>query len=132
MKDIRKLLCWIFASTSLMYVFLFVRSVYTINQSPALLTFQNVLFVLFEVVVASITGLAWWTILKGKSSRRPWGIAASSMYFLIFLRPIVFSLPTSWVHHGGGLVIGIAGLVVFLQRDELSQQESGEARETTQ
>jgi hypothetical protein len=118
MQDIRKLLCWIFASTSLMYVFLSVRSVYTINQSPALLTFQNVLFVLFDVVISTITGLAWWTILKGKSSRRLWGIAASLMYFLIFLRPIVFSLPTSWLHHAGALFIGIVGLVAFLRGDE--------------
>ena len=119
MQDIRKLLSWIFACTSLLYLFLFVRSIHAINRSYALLTLRNLLiFVLFEVVVAALTGLAWWAILKGKSSGRLWGIMASLMYILIFLRPIIFSLPTSWLHHGGALVIGITGLVAFLHHDE--------------
>ena len=114
--DIRKVLCWIFACQSVLYVVLFLRSTYVISQNYALLTLRNLLiFVLFEAVVAAITGTAWWTILKGEPSARSWGIATSLMYILIFLRPIIFPWGTGRLRHVGALVIGIVGLVNFLR-----------------
>jgi len=90
-KEVRKVLCWIFACTSVLYVALFLRSIYATSQNYAFLTLSNLLiFVLFEAVVAAVTGTAWWTILKGELTARAWGIAASLMYILIFLRPIIF------------------------------------------
>jgi len=102
---------------------------YTISRHFAFLTLRNLLpnlliDVLFPVVVATITGVAWWTILKGKPSARFWGIAASLMYILIFLRPIIFSLRSVWWHHVGALFIGIIGLVEFLWRNEGSYEIS--------
>jgi hypothetical protein len=115
--DIRKVLCWIFACTSVMYIVLCLRSIRTISQNYASLTLSNLLvFALFEAVVAAITGTAWWTILKGEPSARGWGIAASLMHILIFLRPIILGIV--WWHHAGALVIGIVGLVNFLPRHE--------------
>jgi peptidoglycan biosynthesis protein MviN/MurJ (putative lipid II flippase) len=117
--DIRKILCWIFACTSLLYFLLSLRSIYTISRHHAFVTLRNLLIaVLFEVVVAAITGITWWTILKGKPSAGGWGIAASLMYILIFLWPIIFSLRSVWPHHVGALVIGMVGLVAFVRRDE--------------
>jgi len=118
-KDVREVLCWIFACTSLMYVVLCLRSMYTISRNYASLTLSNLLiFVLFEAVVAAIAGTAWWTILKGEPLARGWGIAASLMYILIFLRPIIFFSRSVWWHHVGALVIGVIGLVMFLRRCE--------------
>jgi len=118
-RDVRKVLCWVFACTSVLYVVLFVRSIYAISQSYASLTLSNLLiFMLFEVVVAAITGMAWWTILKEEPLARAWGIAASLMYILIFLRPIIFPWGTGRLRHVGALVIGIVGLVEFLWRHE--------------
>ncbi len=121
MRDqaVRKVLCWIFACTSVLYVALFLRSIYAVSQNYAFLTLSNLLiFVLFEAVVAAVTGTAWWTILKGEPSARGWGIAASLMYILIFLRPVIFPWGTGGLHHAGALIIGIVGLVNFLRRNE--------------
>ena len=122
-KNVRRVLCWVFACTSLTYVVLCLRSMYTISQNSAFLTLTNLLiFVSFESVVAAITGMAWWTILKEELSARGWGIAASLMYILIFLRPIIFRLGTGRLQHVGALVIGVIGLVKFFRPDE--QQHS--------
>jgi uncharacterized membrane protein YhaH (DUF805 family) len=119
MRDIRKVLCWAFGLTSLMHVVLSLRSGATISRHIALLTPRNLLIaVVFQVAVATITGVAWWSILKEKPSARVWGIAASLMCVLIFLRPIVFSLRTAWLHHVGALVVGIIGLITFLWFDQ--------------
>ena len=119
MQDIKKIMGWIFASTCVLYVLTFLRSAYVISRDSALLTPRNLFFTLvFEVVVATTTAVAAWTILGKTPTAKVWGIAASLMYILIFLRPIVFSLRSVWLHHAGALVIGIVGLITFLLRDE--------------
>jgi hypothetical protein len=77
---------------------------------------QRYLFitVLFQAAVAAVTGVSWWVILKEKHSANAWGAAASVMFFAIFLRPIIFSLPTLRTHHVGALGLGIVGMVTFL------------------
>jgi hypothetical protein len=101
-----------------MFIVLSLRSMYTLSRGHALLTPRNLLiFVLFKVVVATVTGVAGWPILNRKPSRS-WGIAASLMYVLVFLWPIIFSLQSVWLHHGGALFVGIVGLVEFLWRGE--------------
>jgi hypothetical protein len=118
MQDIRKVLYWIFACTSLMFIVLSLRSMYAVSRHDALLTPRNLLiFVLFKLIVGTVTGVAGWSILTGKPSRS-WGIAASLMYVLIFVWPIIFSLPSVWPHHAGALFVGIVGLVEFLWRGE--------------
>jgi hypothetical protein len=105
MQDIRKVLSWIFASTSVVYPLFSLRSIYAISQHYAFLPLRNLLIeVLFRVFVATITGVAWWTILKGKPSVRFWGITASLMYILIFLLPIIFFPAISLVAPRGRVV----------------------------
>jgi hypothetical protein len=119
MQDIRKVLCWVFGCTSLLYVLICFRSMYTISRHHPSLTVRNVLIsLLFEVVVAIFTGVAWLTILKGKPSARGWGIVASLSEILIFFWPIIFSLRSVWPHHAGALLIGIVGLIWFSWRDD--------------
>ena len=118
MQDIQKVLCWIFAFTALLYVLSCCNGFYTINRHYSLLTLRNLLVsVLFPGVVASVTGGAWWSILKQEPSARIWGIAASLAYILIFLQPVIFSLRSAWSQHVGALFIGIVGLFTFLWRD---------------
>lgn len=119
MQDIRRVLCWVFGCTSLLYVLICFRSIYTISRHHDFLTVRNVLIsVLFEVVVAILTGVAWLTIFKGKPSARSWGIVASLSEIMVFFWPIIFSLRSVWPHHAGALLIGIIGLIWFSRRDD--------------
>jgi hypothetical protein len=115
MQDIRKVLCWCFGATSLMYLLTpFWIVLYAIRRHYGFPTLHNLLTtVSFAAAVAFISGVAWWTILKEIPSGRGWGIAASLMEILIFLRPIIFSLRTAWPHHAGALFVGIVGLIAF-------------------
>jgi len=131
MQDIRKVLCWVFASTAVVFPLLSLRSIYAIGQRNAFLSTRYLLInllieVLFRVIVATITGVAWWTTLKGKPSARFWGITASLMYVLVFLLPIIFVPRSVWWHHAGALFVGIVGLVEFLRRPSKDPEESVE------
>jgi hypothetical protein len=120
MQNIRKVLCWIFAATSLVYLLTPLWIIlYTIRRHYAFPTLHDLLVAApFSAVVAIILGVAWWTILKGRPSARRWGIAASLIEILISLRPIIFSSRSVWWHHVGALFIGIVGLVTFLRHDK--------------
>ena len=71
-----------------------------------------------SVVMAAISGIAWWTIWKGKSSAKGWAVATSLMYILLFLRQFIIPLRPVWGRQVGALFIGIIGLVAFLGRDK--------------
>jgi hypothetical protein len=120
MQDIRKVLCWIFAGMAVLYLLTpFWIILHTIRRPYALPTLSNLLITeLLSMAVSIISGMAWWTTLKGKPTKRAWGIAASLTYILIFLGPIAFSLRSGWPHHVGALLIGTVGLVVFSRRDD--------------
>ncbi len=120
MQGMRQALCWFFAVTSFVYLRMFLLSIlYTIHHHYTFLTLCHLFItVSFWAVVATISGVAWWTIWKGRPSARGWGIAASLTEILIFLRPIIFSLRFIWWYHVGVLYVGIVGLVTFLRRDE--------------
>jgi len=120
MQNIRKALCWIFAITSLEYLLISLRSIlYATHRPYAFPLFRSLLIaVSFPVVVATVSGVAWWIIWKGKPSARGWGIAASLMNILIFLQPIIFSSRSPWYYHVGALLIGIGGVVAFSRRSE--------------
>jgi hypothetical protein len=73
--DLRKILCWIFASTALMYLLVPNLSVLFAIRPNA--SQSGSLFVTFAAIVPILCGIAWWTIWKEKPSARAWGIAAS-------------------------------------------------------
>jgi hypothetical protein len=119
MQGTRKALCWFFAVTSFVYLRMFLLSIlYSIHRQYAFPTLNLFVTVSFWAVVATISGAAWWAIWKGEPSARGWGIAASLVEILIFLKPIIFSLRFIWWYHVGVLYVGIVGLVTFLRRDE--------------
>jgi len=120
MKDVKKVLCWIFGATSVLYSLMSAQSVYGISRRYTMLGAHDLLLTfLFQVLVATLTAVAWWTILKDMPTARGWGIAASLTYVLIFLRPVILSLRSAWPHHVGALIIGVVGLLI-LWRDEQS------------
>ena len=125
MKDLqylRKVLCWIFAFSSLMYLLSHLWSIlYTIHRVHALPTF-SLRDELVLVVTITIFGMAWWTIWKEKSSARVWGIAASLIEILIFLFPFILHSSHARWHHLGALFIGIVGLIAFLRSDEIKSE----------
>lgn len=107
---------WIFAATCLGNSITFVRTLpNAIRQHHALPLLQKLLYApVFPAIVAIISGLAWWAVWKEKRSARGWGIAASLMWTLIFLRQFIIPLRPVWDKHVGALLVGSIGLVAFL------------------
>jgi hypothetical protein len=114
--DFRKFMGWIFAATCLRNAIAVARTLPTaIHQHYALPLVDRLLYApVFPAAVTVISGVAWWTVWKGKRSARGWGIAASLMWVLIFLRQFIIPLQPVWDKHGSALFIGSVGLVAFL------------------
>jgi hypothetical protein len=114
--DFRKFMGWIFAATCLVNSITFARTFpKAIHQRYALPLLQRLLYApVFPAAVAVISGVAWWTVWKGKRSARGWGIAASFMWTLVFLRQFIIPLRPVWGMHVGALFIGSVGLIAFL------------------
>lgn len=66
--------------------------------------------------------LAWWTIWKTKASMKFWAIAASLTWILVWLIGYLQLSRFLW----GSLAGGIAGLVLFLWRDETKEPVASE------
>jgi uncharacterized membrane protein len=115
--DLKKILCWLFACTALMYLLIPNLSVLSAIRRVNASHLGSLFVVTFAAIVPILCAVAWWTIWKKKPSARAWGIAASIVEILIFARSALLSVPAAWPHHLGALFIGIVGLVVFLRRD---------------
>ena len=113
MQDIKRFMRWIFAATSVLYLLIYLPTfLWSVHRRPYdLLFLDNLLTGTLFSVVPIVCGVACWVIWKGKPSARGWGIAASLMHIVIFLRPIILSFRSPWWHHIGALAIGIIGLV---------------------
>lgn len=112
--DLRRVLCWVFACTALIYLFIPKISVLFAIRRLNGLQLSSLFVVTFAATVPVVCGIAWWTVWKGEPSSRAWGIAASLVEILIFAQPILLSVPTAWPHHLGALFVGIVGLIVFV------------------
>jgi hypothetical protein len=119
MPFVKKVLCWIFAVTSLLYLEnLYQITLYGMRRHYAPSLFLSVLLaVAFDILVVGFSGMAWWSIWKEMPSAKGWAIAASAMHILIFLRQFIFPSQLVWGRHAGALVIGIVGLIAFLWPD---------------
>jgi len=111
--DFRKFMFWIFAMTSLVFL---ADVLYTIPRHYKL----SILFAgpILHIHMAVVSGVAAWTIWKGKSWARGWAIAASLMFFLFFLRQFIIPIRPGWDHHLGVLFLGLLGLVSFAWPDK--------------
>jgi hypothetical protein len=109
-----------FLGTSLQYVTISVRSFpYATHQFNSLPLLHILLLApTLSVLMALISGMASWTIWKGKPSAKGWAIAASLIYVLIFLRQFIIPLRPTWDDRLGALFIGAVGLVAFLWPDK--------------
>jgi hypothetical protein len=120
MQDLGKVLCWLFAVTALLQFGSAIRDVnYAIQHHYIPPLYRSlVVAVSFSVLVAVISGIAWWTIWKSRPSARGWAIAASALSIMIYLRSFALSVRFQWHQHLGALIIGIVGLAVFLPRSD--------------
>jgi hypothetical protein len=86
---------------------------------------QNVLIgPIFNVHMALISGLASWTIWKGKSWARGWATAASLLFILMFVRQFVVTVRPGWDHHVSELIVGMLGLFSFWWPARVHQEGS--------
>jgi len=117
-----KTLWWAFAVSSLLYLSMAVPSLQrTIHRHHGYLTPRSLLVPGLLSALATIYGVAWWTLWKRKPSARGWAIAASVTYVLL-------SLFTMWsnLHLGRSirgcsgvmLATGATGLVAFLRHSK--------------
>lgn len=119
MHDLRKLLGWLFAISSLGCLRIaFLRVLRTISGHNGAPPFRNVPIAAAFFVVATIFALAWWSVWKAKPSSRAWGIAASLIYILLPVGSVMYLSRSIWSAFGVMLATGIAGLIAFLPRYE--------------
>jgi len=113
--NFRKFMGWIFLATSLHYLRVSIENFpYAIRQQGPILLIRILLIApVFSTVVSVISGLAWWTVWKGKSSARGWAIAASLVCVMAFARQFIIPLRPVWDWELTWLWIGIVGLVAF-------------------
>jgi len=90
MNSVRRLLCWLFAISSLICLRIALSSIlHIIHQPHRSLSFRILLVTEVFSVLATVFGMAWFTIWRGKASGKWWGIAASLTNVLFPLSLIV-------------------------------------------
>jgi len=72
-------MCWIFAGRSLRYLTVTIQSILYLRQQHHASAFPRSLLMAptFSAFVACTSGVAWWTVWKGKSSAKTWAIGDS-------------------------------------------------------
>lgn len=73
---------------------------------------------IFYFARAALSGIALWAIWKEKSWARWWAVAASSVYFLEFLRQFIIPVRPAWDHYVSSLIAGVVGVAAFSWRDK--------------
>ena len=114
--DYRSAIGWIFALTILASLVNIARAILHPHSRTLL---QNVLVgPLFQSAMAAMCGVALWAIWKDKSWGRWWAVAASSMYFLEFLKQFIIPVRPAWDHYLSSLIVGVTGAVAFSWPDK--------------
>jgi hypothetical protein len=121
-------MAWVFAATCLLHVLVSIRTFrYAVHphiaagSATALRTSA-----FFSIGVALVCGVASWKISRRRLSARVWGIAASLMNVLVFVRSNTLNARLDWTNHVGALLVGVIGLVAFLGRTDDGRQERRE------
>jgi len=114
MNSVRRLLCWLFAISSLLCLRIALSSILHIIHEPhRSLSFRILLVTEVFSVLATVFGIAWFTIWTGKASGKWWGIAASMTNVLFPLSLNIYLRSPLLKHDLVLLAIGVAGLVAF-------------------
>jgi|SRR5580658_6110836 hypothetical protein len=114
--DYRSAIGWIFALTILASLVNIVRAILHPHSRTLL---QNVLVgPMFWSAMAAMCGVALWAIWKDKSWARWWAVAASSMYFLEFLKQFIIPVRPAWDHYLSSLLVAVTGVVAFSWREK--------------
>lgn len=114
MNSVRRLLCWLFAISSLLCLRIALSSILHIIHEPhRSLSFRILLVTEVFSVLATVFGIAWFTIWTGKASGKWWGIAASVTNVLFPLSLNIYLRSPLLKHNLVLLAIGVAGLVAF-------------------
>jgi hypothetical protein len=121
--DYRSCVCWVFALTILTSLWNIARAILHPHSRTLL---QNLLVgPTFYSAVAAMSAIALWAIWKDKPWARRWAVAASSVYFLEFLRQFIIPVRPAWDHYVSSLVVAVIGVVAFSWRDrELDSSRS--------
>jgi hypothetical protein len=115
-EDYRSFMGWIFAITMLSSLVTIVRAILH-PRSRTLL--QNILVgPMFYSTMSIMVGVALLAIWKDKLWARRWAVAASSLYFLEFLRQFIIPVRPTWDHYLSSLLVAVCGVVAFSGRDK--------------
>lgn len=80
----------------------------------------------------ALFGVAWWTVFREKRSARVWGIAASMVFILWTVLPLILPPHSFW---NGELLLlgtGLAGLIVFAWPGQRSTDTGRQMQKTAQ
>ena len=126
MRELKGLLCWIFAITFLICAriafFDILRAIHW--QHGFLSNSRLVLIPAMFTILAVVLGMACFTIWRGKPSANRWGIAASLTYLLPTVVAIIYSSHSLLRHTAVTLALGAVGLFAFLRHDEQPESEA--------
>jgi hypothetical protein len=123
MRAIKSFLCWMYAIQAAVILLIGAsvlmpgRHLHYAHGHPSVL--GKAFFFAFFAAAAAVFGMAWWTVLKGKTSARYWIIIPCLCYILVAIG-IVFSHPTHAARAILPLAMGVAGLVVTWRRSTLT------------
>ena len=141
MRVLRAFLSWMFAFSALCCLGIVARYTRLAFHPEDFLGAPSVIGrfivpVVFSGLTLTFT-LAWWTSFRRKPSARSWCVAASIVNILVALFPVVLSLrfDYDWSGLPVGLTpialllgLGIAGLIVFTRRAEVSGNAAQNSR----
>ena len=115
--EFRQFMFWMFAVSAPLSVarILYLYLIHRLYWFPLL---RNMLIgPWFSVQMAAISGVAAWSIWKGKPWARGWAIAGSLMFLVMYFRQFILTVEPSWDHHLFVLFVGILSLAAFVWPD---------------
>jgi hypothetical protein len=122
--DYRSFMGWIFVLAILVALGNITRAI--LHPRSHTLLQSLLLGPMFYSAMAALSGMALWAIWKEKSWARWWAVAASSIYFLEFLRQFIIPVRPAWDHYVSSLIVGIAGMAAFSWRDKQMEADTAD------
>ena len=128
----RKIMCWFFAFVAVVCLWIVLIHIsntiryYHSLHHPLLGMIVPTVFLL----LATIFGMAWWTVWKDKTSAKIWGITACLINILVTLMTYIRHSRSLSSRQWELFAVGIVGLIAFLWPDkEESEMDLSETYE---